>query len=245
MAFSGQTALLSGAASGLGLLCARKLAARGARVTLTDINATAVEEAAESIRRDGGEAVGIPVDVREYGEVSRATEETLRRFDRIDILLYAAGGSPSRVFGRPEPFRNRDIELLDWGLDVNLKGALYFSRAVLGAMIEQGHGVIVSLGSIDGITGSGSVEYSTAKSGMIGMTKSLALCGAPHGVRACCVVPGPVLTRPEMANMKTPLGRAADPEEVAEFILYLCSDKAAFVTGSYHLIDGGRACGAM
>jgi len=78
---------------------------------------------------------------------------------------------------------------------------------------------------------------------MIGLTKSLALYGAPYNVRACCVSPGPVLTRPGMANMATPLKRAAEPIEVVNLILYLCSDKAAFITGSNYLIDGGRACG--
>ena len=79
---------------------------------------------------------------------------------------------------------------------------------------------------------------------MNGLTKSLALYGAPYGVRVCCVSPGPVLTRPAMANMKTPLGRAAQPGEIVILILYLSSDKAAFVTGTNYLIDGGRSCGA-
>ena len=78
------------------------------------------------------------------------------------------------------------------------------------------------------------------ESAMKGMTKSLAILGAPYNVRACCVIPGPVLTRPGMANMKTLLGRAAEPIELVDFILYLCSDKAAFITGSSHVIDGGR-----
>ena len=109
-------------------------------------------------------------------------------------------------------------------------------------MIEQQGGVIINLGSIDGVTG-GAVVYGAAKAGMIGLTKSLALYGAPYNVRACCVSPGPVLTRPGMANMATPLKRAAEPIEVVNLILYLCSDKAAFITGSNYLIDGGRACG--
>jgi len=116
---------------------------------------------------------------------------------------------------------------------------------VLGPMIRQKRGVIVSLGSVDGLTGSASaVEYSACKSGILGLTKSLALCGAPHGVRACCVSPGPVLTRPAMASMRTALGRAARPEEVVNLILYLSSDEAAFITGTNYTIDGGRSCGA-
>ena len=85
------------------------------------------------------------------------------------------------------------------------------------------------------------MAYPTAKSGIMGgLTKSLAIYGAQHNIRAVCVTPGPVLTRPDMANMKTLLGRAADPQEIVDFIMYLASDKAAFITGSNHVIDGGR-----
>jgi len=138
-----------------------------------------------------------------------------------------------------------DIEIIDWGLDVNLKGAVYCCRAVLGQMLRQKRGVVINMGSVDGVTGSGSPDYSAAKSGMIGLTKSIALIGAPHGVRSCCVSPGPVLTRPEMAKMKTRLGRAAEPEEIVNLILYLCSDEASFITGANYRIDGGRSIGGM
>ena len=244
MSFDGKTAIISGAASGMGLLCAQKLAEDGAHVVLTDINAGAVASAAQEICDEGGSAIGARVDVTDYSQIEKATTLAIETFGKIDILINSAGGAPSRVLGRPEPFEERDIEVLDWGIDVNLKGALYFCRAVIGNMMENKSGVMINLGSIEGETGSMAVEYSAAKSGMIGLTKGLALCGAPHGVRACCVSPGPVLTRPDMAKMWTPLGRAADPLEVVEFILYLCSDRAAFITGSNHLIDGGRNCGA-
>lgn len=90
------------------------------------------------------------------------------------------------------------------------------------------------------------MDYSTAKSGVMnGLTKSLALYGASHGVRVCCVSPGPVLTREAMAKRKTPLGRAAQPQEIVDMIVYLCSDKAAFMTGSNYMLDGGRSRGAM
>jgi NAD(P)-dependent dehydrogenase (short-subunit alcohol dehydrogenase family) len=112
-------------------------------------------------------------------------------------------------------------------------------------MIEQKSGVIINMGSVDGITGSMSLDYGASKTGMIGLTKSLALCGAPHGIRACCVSPGPVLTRPAMAKMKTRLGRAAEPEEIVRLIMYLSSDDASFVTGVNYVIDGGRSIGGM
>jgi NAD(P)-dependent dehydrogenase (short-subunit alcohol dehydrogenase family) len=246
MSFKDKVAIISGAASGMGLLSAQELAKDGAKVLLADVDAAAVEAAAAGIRQNGGEAVGLKVDVRMYAEVKRAADLALETFGRIDILLNFAGGAETRVCNCPKPFHEMPIEVIDWGLDVNLKGAVYFCRAVLGTMIRQKSGVIINLGSVTGVEGSASaVGYSAAKSGIVGLTKSMALAGAPYGVRACCVSPGPVLTRPAMANMKTRLGRAAAPQEVVDLILYLCSEKAAFITGSNIMIDGGRTCGGM
>ena len=105
--------------------------------------------------------------------------------------------------------------------------------------MNQKKGVIINIGSVDGETG-GAVDYAAEKSGLTyGLTKALARIGAPYGVRCCAVAPGPVLTRAAMANMKTALGRAAEPIEVVKLVLYLCSDDAAFITGDCYLIDGG------
>jgi NAD(P)-dependent dehydrogenase (short-subunit alcohol dehydrogenase family) len=243
MNFADRVAIISGAASGMGLLTAQRFAENGARVILTDINEDGVTDAAQRIRAQGRDAVGVRVDVRCYDEIEAAVALGIERYGRLDILLNSAGGCSSRVFGRSEPFHELDIEIIDWGLDVNLKGAVYFCHAVLGHMIRQERGVVINMGSVSGVEGSTSPDYSAAKMAMIGLTKSIALIGAPHGVRACCVSPGPVLTRPEMAKMKTRLGRAAEPEEITNLILYLCSDKAAFITGSNHMIDGGRTIG--
>jgi NAD(P)-dependent dehydrogenase (short-subunit alcohol dehydrogenase family) len=247
MRFKGKVAIITGAASGMGLLSAQKLAEEGAKVVLTDVNVEAVSVAAENIRKNGGEAIGIQVDVRNYGQVKNAADTALKTYGSIDIMMNFAGGAECRMLKRTEPFHELPIEVIDWGLDVNLKGAVYFCHAVFGTMIRQKSGVIINLGSVTGVEGGGfgAVNYSAAKSGLIGLTKSLALCGATYGVRCCCVSPGPVLTRPGMANMKTRLGRAAEPQEIVDLILYLCSDKAAFITGTNYLIDGGRSCGGM
>ena len=246
MSFKGKVAIITGAASGMGLLSAQELAKDGAKIVLVDINAAAVEAAAEGIRKSGAEAVGMQVDIRKFDEVQKAADAALAKFGRIDILLNFAGGAETRVLQCGLPFHEQPIDVIDWGIDVNLKGAVYFCRAVLGTMIKQNSGVIINLGSVTGVEGSaGAVNYSAAKSGIIGLTRALALCGAPHNVRVCCVSPGPVLTRPGMANMRTRLGRAAEPQEIVDLILYLCSDKAAFITGSNYLIDGGRTCGGM
>lgn len=245
MKFEDRVAIISGAASGIGLETAQRFADEGARVVLTDINEAAAIEAAEGIRERGAEAIGVRVDVRCYDEIEAAVALAVERFGGIDILLNCAGGNSRRVFGRSEPFHELDLDVIDWGLDVNLRGAVYFCRAVLGEMIERARGVVINMGSVSGLEGCYSPDYAASKSGMLGLTKSIALIGAPHGVRSCCVSPGPVLTRPAMAKMKTHLGRAAEPEEIAALILYLCSDAAAFITGSNHLIDGGRMLGCL
>ncbi len=245
MRFKDKTAIVTGAASGMGLLTAQKLAEEGAKVVLTDVNLDAVTAAAEDIRKKGGEAVGVQVDVRCYDQVKEAVALAVEKYGSVDILLNSAGGCSSRVFGRSEPFHELDIEVVDWGCDVNFKGPIYFCHAVLGPMVRQKSVVVINMGSVDGVTGSGSLDYGASKAGMIGLTKSLAICGAPHGIRACCVSPGPVLTRPAMAKMKTRLGRAAEPQEIVDLILYLCSDKAAFITGSNYIIDGGRSIGGL
>ena len=139
-------------------------------------------------------------------------------------------------------FPDTPIEVFDWGIDVNLKGPFYFGHAVLGIMRDQKSGLIVNIGSITGCDGDGwSMAYPTSKAGlMFGLTKSQAQYGAQHGIRAVCVSPGPVLTRPAMAGMKTLLGRAAEPQEIIDLILFIASDKGQFINGENIMIDGGR-----
>lgn len=245
MRFEGRVAILSGAASGMGLLSAQRLAAEGAKVVLTDVDLDAVTAAANEIVEHGGQALGLKVDVREWEQVSAAVDTAVERYGSLDILINCAGGASSRMVGKPVPWWEQEPEVIEWGVDVNLKGALLFSRAAMAKMVPQGRGVILSLGSVDGVTGSGCVDYGASKTGIVGLTRSIGFIGASHGIRACCVSPGPVLTRPEMANMKTRLGRAAEPAEIVNLMLYLCSDDASFVTGANYVIDGGRSIGGM
>ena len=139
-------------------------------------------------------------------------------------------------------FPDVPIEVYDWGIDVNLKGPFYFAHAVLNQMREQQSGLIINIGSITGAEGDGyGMDYPTSKAGlMYGLTKSIAQYGAKYGIRCVCISPGPVLTRAAMANMKTLMGRAAEPQEIVDFILFATSEKGAFMTGTNYLIDGGR-----
>ncbi|MBQ7300072.1 MAG: SDR family oxidoreductase, partial [Clostridia bacterium] len=163
-------------------------------------------------------------------------------FGYIDILINCAGGAEFRVFHAGGPFHEIPIDVFDWGLDVNLKGAIYFDHAAMKYMAEQKSGVIVHLGSITGEEGCASnIAYSASKSALMnGMTKAIAKAGAPYNVRCVCIAPGPVLTRPGMASMKTLVGRAAEVQELVDMIMYAASDKAAFWNGSTLLMDGGR-----
>ncbi len=245
MSFQNKTAIVTGAASGIGFLTAENLAARGTYVFMADINIAEAKKAADKISHNEGFAEAVQVDVRDYASVKHLVDLVIEKRKALDFLINCAGGYSARVFGRNETFKDLDISVIDWGIDVNFKGPIYFAHAAIGHMMAQKSGVIINLGSVEGQTGSLAIDYCAEKSGIMhGFTKSLALYGAPHNVRVCCVSPGPVMTRPAMANMRTALGRAAQTQEVVDLILFLCSDKAGFITGTNYLIDGGRSCGA-
>ncbi len=244
MLFENKTLIVTGAASGLGLLTAQNFVKEGGKAVLADINIDAAEEKAAEIRRMGGQAIAVKCDVRSYEEVCAVCEKAVQEFGSIDVMVNTAGGAETRMLGVKggTEFPDVPIEVYDWGIDVNLKGQFYFAHAVMKQMREQKSGVIINIGSITGQEGCATnIAYSTSKSGaMNGMTKSLALYGAKYGVRCVCISPGPVLTRPGMANMKTAMGRAADPQEIVDAILFFASDKSSFTTGVNILIDGGR-----
>ena len=241
--FKNKTAIITGGASGIGLLCAQNLAEQGANVLLVDINEDALKEKCNKINaKNAGVAAYAVADVREYDSVVKAVDGAAEKFGSVDYLINCAGGCERRCNKYEGNWLDTPHEIFDWGIDVNLKGPLYFSQAAMRHMVKQKSGVIIYLGSICGEEASrDAMAYSASKAALMhGLTKSMALFGAPHGVRAVCVSPGPVLTRPNMANLKTLVGRAAEVQEIVDFILYMISDKAKFITGTNHFIDGGR-----
>lgn len=243
MNFKNKTVIITGASSGMGFLTSEKFAELGANVMMLDINEESLKEQVLKLSKYN---VSYAVcDVRNYNSIEKAVKLAQEKYGTVDITISYAGGAATRVLGEFKPFNELSIEAIDWGIDVNMKGPIYMARAAFNIMAEQKSGVIINIGSIEGVTGSThGAEYSAAKSGLIGFTKSIALLGASCGIRCCCVSPGPVLTRPEMSNMYTPMGRAAAPIEVVDLVMFLCSEKASFITGDNYLVDGGRACGA-
>ena len=241
--FEGKTAVVTGAGSGMGLLASKELVRTGATVVLCDISEDALGRAVEEVSSAGcGRAYPLVADVRNYAHAEKAAALALEKTGRIDILIPFAGGYEPRMCQSPVPFFEQPVEVLDWGIDVNLKGAIYFARACMPAMVKGGRGgVICCIGSTAGFEGDAKgAMYGTAKSGLFTFVKGLSLAGAPYGIRAFCVTPGPVMTRPGMAGMKTLLDTQAEPQELVDYILYLCSENGRCVTGSNHVMDCGR-----
>ena len=247
MDFTGKVAISTGAASGMGLLFSQNFASLGGNVVMCDVNSEALNEKVSEINANGkAKAIGVLCDVRDYEQICSARDKAVEAFGRIDVMANFAGGTAVRMRNvdrakYPE-FPDVPIDVYDWGIDVNLKGPFYFAHAVLKQMREQKSGLIINIGSITGAEGDGyGMDYPTSKAGlMYGLTKSIAQYGAKHGIRCVCVSPGPVLTRAAMANMRTLLGRAAEPQEIIDLCLFLASDKGQFINGENIMIDGGR-----
>ena len=247
MDFTGKVAISTGAASGMGLLFAQNFAELGGSVVLCDVNENVLKEKVEEINAKGkGKAIGIICDVRDYNQVCNVRDKAVAEFGRIDVMANFAGGTAVRMQNvdpakYPE-FPDVPIDVYEWGIDVNLMGPFYFAHALLKQMREQKSGLIINIGSITGAEGNGyGLDYATSKAGlMYGLTKSVAQFGAKYGIRCVCVSPGPVLTRAAMANMRTLMGRAAEPQEIIDLCLFIASEKGQFINGENIMIDGGR-----
>ena len=247
MNFKGKTAVVTGAASGMGFLFSQNFAELNGNVLLCDVNEEVLKEKVDEINAKGkGRAAGFYCDVRDYENVCKARDKAVELFGSIDVLTNFAGGTAVRMRNvdrtqYPE-FPDVPIDVYDWGIDVNLKGPFYFAHAVLKQMREQKSGLIINIGSITGCEGDGyGMDYPTSKAGlMYGLTKSIAQYGSRHNIRCVCVSPGPVLTRANMASMKTLLGRAAEPQEIIDLVLFIASEKGQFINGENIMIDGGR-----
>ena len=247
MNFTNQVAIVTGGSSGMGLLFAQEWARLGGDVLICGRNAQVLEQEAEAINsKQKGKATWCVCDVRDYEAVCAARDLAVDTFGRIDVVANFAGGTAVRMLKAkkadyPE-FPDVPIDVYDWGIDVNLKGPVYFAHAVTKVMRQQKGGLILNIGSITGAEGSDrGIDYATSKAGlMYGLTKSIAQFGEKYGIRCVCISPGPVMTRDAMSKMRTLMGRAAEPQEVIDLCLFVASDKGQFINGENIMIDGGR-----
>ncbi|GAB6165089.1 3-oxoacyl-[acyl-carrier-protein] reductase [Thermostilla marina] len=240
---SGRTALITGAARGIGKTIATTLAKNGANIACVDVNPEALETAVEEIRALGVEAEGYTCDVTDSSQVDETVKALVKRFGGLDILVNNAGITRDGLL-----LRMKD-EQWDAVLNVNLRGTFLFSRAAARPLMKSKCGRIVNIASVSGLMGNpGQANYSASKAGVIGFTRTISKELAARKVTVNAVAPGFIAT--EMAHalgeeileriqQETPLGRLGDPQDVADAVLFLVSDAAEFITGTVITVDGG------
>jgi NAD(P)-dependent dehydrogenase (short-subunit alcohol dehydrogenase family) len=246
--FDGQVALITGAASGLGLATARAFAESGASVVLADWNEEAARTAADELAAKGYKTLAIRCDVSDDAQVEAMVEQTVARFGRLDAAYNNAGVQNILAETADSPRDDYDRVMA-----INLRGVWSCMKFELRQMRKQGSGAIVNCSSLGGLVGGAERGiYHAAKHGVLGLTKSAALENAARGIRVNAVCPG-LIDTPMADQMKAggqtealegmlkmvPIGRYGRPEEIADAVLWLCSEASSFVVGQSISVDGG------
>ncbi|MEM1236337.1 MAG: SDR family oxidoreductase [Pseudomonadota bacterium] len=242
MKFTGKTAVVTGAAQGIGRATAERLIADGANVVIADVNAERLAETASEIG-----AHPVECDVSDVAQVDALVAEAVATFGRLDIMVNNAGIAPIL------DWLDVTEEIYDRTMSVNLKGAFFGTQAAARQMIDQGKGgVIVNMSSINsGLANPSVATYAISKGGMNQVTSTAAVAFAPHGIRVVGVGPGTIMTEmikgafiSDAGNKailsRTPLGRYGEPSEIASVVSFLASDDASYITGETIYPDGGR-----
>ena len=248
MRFENKVVLISGGGPGIGAAAAMAFFREGAKLSVTSSSLSA-RETMERVRQAGGSCIFIRGDVSVEEQAEEMVRETVRHYGRIDVLLNNAGIVPD---GYLHETKTEDFQR---AMDINAKGTFLMCRYAVRQMLEQGGGVIVNNASVAGLKGhTNRVAYAASKGAVIAMTRSIALEYCQRNIRCNCVCPGTTLTgalqhridsSPDPAatlaefNRRQPLGRLGRPEEIAEAILFAADERAAYMTGSVIVIDGG------
>ncbi|GAB2453606.1 SDR family NAD(P)-dependent oxidoreductase [Xylanimonas ulmi] len=249
MLLEGKVAIVTGGGGGIGASTSKAMAREGARVALLDIDHAAAAQVAQDIRDSGRESIAIEVDVSDAIAVDAAVDEVLSAYGRVDVLFNNAG-----IIRRTNIL---DTNVDDWDLvmGVNVRSVFLVSRRVIPIMAAQGGGSIVNTGSGWGLKGGdNAISYCASKGAVVNMSRALAIDHGSQGIRVNSVNPGDVLTqmvRDEARQLgqdeiafrdqaaDRPLGRMGTPDEVAEAVVWLASDRASYITGASIVVDGG------
>lgn len=238
-----KTAVVTGAGSGLGKQIVLSFAKEGADTILVDVNLEGAEAVAEEIRNLGRKAVAVRTDITNEEDVKNMVDIAVKTMGKIDILVNSAGISRTANI--------QDITLEQWNkmISINLTGTFLCCREVIKKMIEQEYGKIINISSISGVTGRAvGVDYSATKSGVIGITRTLALQVAGKGINVNAIAPGPIITpihdtwkKEDLDRLlaTVPFNRPGKPQDVAEAALFLATDKAGWITGEVLSVNGG------
>jgi len=243
---AGKVALITGAASGIGRATALKFSDEGALVVLSDVDERGGADTVKLIEKAGGNALFVKADISQNSDVEALVAKVVETHGRLDCACNIAG-----VLGKMAPITEQKEEDFDRVVAINQRGTFLCLKAEIGQMLKNGGGAIASVASIAGLVGSAGISpYVASKHAVTGLTKAAALEFAKAGIRVNAVCPGGVDTHmvqdflseeytKEMIGDTHPIGRIGQPEEIAELLVWLCSDRASFVTGAAIPIDGG------
>lgn len=248
MDFTGKTAIVTGAAKGIGRGCAEILARNGANVVLADINLEMAVETEQAFKKEGLQAKAVQVNVKSVADIEKMVQSAVRSFGTVDILVNNAG-----IF-HATPIEEITEQEWDNIVDINLKSVFFATQKVLPYMKEKKSGKIVNLSSLAGRNGgfTNGMGYSATKAGIIGLTRGFAARLAQYGINVNAVAPGSTdtgildgLGESEIRSLteKIPLGRFGKTAEIASVVAFLCSDEAAFMTGAVVDVNGGMYFG--